>query len=247
MTDPAGPAAVTGSTAPAGPAAPADPAAPAAPTDPAAEAGAPAPAGPTARADPAVRAGAAPAGDPVAENRRRQRELYGEPLGERVRRLTSGLGITQARLASALGLSPAMLSQLAGARRVKIGDPAVLGRLLALDRRVRRGPVPAGDVESLLDGVRSGSTPWGPGAVCGCGAASSGPQVPAPRPADGVRVLAVPVRPTPGWAGRQERAAAADDALRGVSAPARLVAAAAVLAPSFPEVAEVLRRAAARR
>src|SRR6185437_3341216 len=62
----------------------------------------------------------------IALNRHRQRELYGCLLGDRVRRLTTVLGITQARLARALGLSPAMLSQLASARRVKIGDPAVL-------------------------------------------------------------------------------------------------------------------------
>ena len=49
----------------------------------------------------------------LARNRSRQRELYGAPLGDRVRRLTAGLGITQGRLAQTLGVSPAMLSQLA--------------------------------------------------------------------------------------------------------------------------------------
>ena len=73
----------------------------------------------------------------LARNRGRQRELYGAPLGDRVRRLTAGLGITQGRLAQTLGVSPAMLSQLASARRVKIGDPAVLARLQLLDRPVR--------------------------------------------------------------------------------------------------------------
>jgi len=60
----------------------------------------------------------------IAENRDRQRALYGAPLGERVRRLTGLLRVSQARLARALGLSPAMLSQLASGRRVKIGDRA---------------------------------------------------------------------------------------------------------------------------
>ncbi|GAA1393319.1 helix-turn-helix transcriptional regulator [Pseudonocardia kongjuensis] len=166
--------------------------------------------------------------DPLAENRARQRELYGEPLGERVHRLTTALGITQARLATALGLSPAMLSQLSGARRVKIGDPAVLGRMVALDRRVSRGPVPPGEVAGLLDRVRATATPWGADAGCCCGAD------PSPSPARAR---------TPG----RDAAPHPDDALRGVSSPARLVAAAAELATSFPELAEVLRRAASRR
>jgi transcriptional regulator with XRE-family HTH domain len=74
-------------------------------------------------------------GGAFAANRARQRELYGMALGERVRRITGALGTTQAKLARALGLSPAMLSQLVSARRVKIGDPTVLARLLLLDQR----------------------------------------------------------------------------------------------------------------
>lgn len=183
-------------------------------------------------------------GDPVAENRRRQRELYGEALGDRVHRLLAQLGITQARLASAIGLSPAMLSQLCGARRVKIGDPAVLGRLVALDQRVARGPVPPEEVDALLAQVRASVTPWGPaGPGCHCAAGPGGP------PAPGRERVPAPRRPAgwPGSAGPGGSAPTAEDALRGVTPPARLVAAAATLAPSFPEIAEVLRRAAARR
>lgn len=97
-----------------------------------------------------------------ALNQQRQRMLYGAPLGERVRRLTAVLQISQARLAKALGMSPAMLSQLVSGRRVKIGDPTVLARLLELDQRVGSlsRPVPDDAVEALLDEVASARWPW---------------------------------------------------------------------------------------
>jgi transcriptional regulator with XRE-family HTH domain len=96
-------------------------------------------------------AGAADGRAAFARNRARQRELYGEPLGDRVRRMQAALGVSQARLADGIGLSSAMLSQLVSARRVKIGDPAVLARLLLLDRYVRRLPADGSvPVEELL-------------------------------------------------------------------------------------------------
>lgn len=152
--------------------------------------------------------------DQLTVNRERQRQLYGAPLGDRVRRLTTGLGISQARLARALGISPAMLSQLASARRVKIGDPAVLARLMMLDQRCRAvaEPPPGRAVDALLADVARVRWHW----------AGSRP---APRPP-----------------GRSRGSAA--DALRGVAEPARLAAAAAALGPGFPELAEVLRQAA---
>src|SRR6476620_3425142 len=88
----------------------------------------------------------------VRANRARQCELYGAPLGDRVRMLTARLGVSQARRARVLGISPAMLSQRVSGRRVKIGDPAVLARLRALDRG-RAAQVTARDpraVEKLL-------------------------------------------------------------------------------------------------
>src|SRR5918997_2780770 len=98
----------------------------------------------------------------LIENQEQQRELYGAPLGERVRRLTGALGISQARLARTLGMSPAMLSQLVSARRVKIGDPAVLARMLMLDQRcqgMQDRPEPR-MVESLLVEVARARWQW---------------------------------------------------------------------------------------
>jgi transcriptional regulator with XRE-family HTH domain len=135
--------------------------------------------------------------------------LYGEPFGDRIRRAQAALGVSQARLAEGLGLSSAMLSQLVSARRVKIGDPAVLARLLLLDRHVRQ--LPAGEqvaVDELLAQLRATKAHLGiPGGM---------PRDPA-------------------------------EALRAVAAPAQLAAAATVLAPRFPAIAELLRRAAAER
>lgn len=143
-----------------------------------------------------------------ARNVARQRELYGEPLGDRIRRLQTSLGVSQARLAEGLGLSTAMLSQLVSARRVKIGDPGVLARLVLLERYLLRLP-PGAEVqaEELLAKLRTA------------------------RPH-----LAVP-------------GAARDPAesLRSVAAPAQLAAAASVLGPRFPAIAELLRRAAKER
>lgn len=169
----------------------------------------------------------------LIENQERQRELYGAPLGERVRRLTGALGISQARLARTLGMSPAMLSQLVSARRVKIGDPAVLARMLLLDQRCHglRTPADRGTVDVLLAEVADARWHWNGqrrSGLRGSGQHRNGPHV------AGHRVQ----RPTP------DGTAAA--VLRGVSDPARLAAAAAALGPTFPELAEVLRQAASR-
>jgi hypothetical protein len=161
-----------------------------------------------------------------AENRERQRELYGAPLGDRVRRLTSALGISQARLARTLGISPAMLSQLVSARRVKIGDPAVLARMLLLDQRcqgMHHRPEPR-TVESLLVEVARARWQW------------TESRTPLERAA-------------PRGSGERSRGSGdgtAAAALRGIADPARLAAAAAALGSGFPELAEVLRQAASR-
>ncbi|GAA0942193.1 helix-turn-helix transcriptional regulator [Pseudonocardia zijingensis] len=165
----------------------------------------------------------------LIENQERQRALYGAPLGERVRRLTGALGISQARLARTLGMSPAMLSQLVSARRVKIGDPAVLARMLMLDQRCHslRPPADRQVVDELLAEIAEARWHWN-------GQRTSGaPRTGRPHPPPHRQARGVP-----------DGTAAA--VLRGVSDPARLAAAAATLGPSFPELAEVLRQAASR-
>lgn len=172
-----------------------------------------------------------PVGRRIALNRHRQRELYGAPLGERVRRLMDVLGITQARLARTLGMSPAMLSQLVSGRRVKIGDPAALARFQMIDHRCAGLAERPSDkaVEALLAEVGRARWRWvgadplpGPRPGYPVPASCGGPQAP-PRP------------PCPA------------EVLRRICPPARLAAAAAVLGPGFPELAEVLRQAAIRR
>lgn len=93
----------------------------------------------------------------VQRNIAQQREWYGEPLGDRVRRLVVAFDVSQAGLAEVLGISPPMLSQLMSGRRAKIGNPAVLARMVMLERRVLTPDVASGDpaaVRRALDEVR---------------------------------------------------------------------------------------------
>jgi transcriptional regulator with XRE-family HTH domain len=98
--------------------------------------------------------------DQTAHNLQQQTELYGEPLGDLMRRIGGVLGLTQSRLAEAIGLSAPMLSQLMSAQRVKIGNPAVVSRLHSLDELARKvagqGLDPA-QVAAELDEIK-GST-----------------------------------------------------------------------------------------
>ncbi|APU13934.1 MULTISPECIES: helix-turn-helix domain-containing protein [Actinoalloteichus] len=94
----------------------------------------------------------------VQRNLALQREWYGEPLGDRVRRLVVAYRISQAQLADVLGISAPMLSQVMSGRRAKIGNPAVLARLVMLERRALARDVTAGDREAIqraLDEVRN--------------------------------------------------------------------------------------------
>ena len=95
--------------------------------------------------------------DQTAHNLQQQTELYGEPLGDLMRRIGATLGLTQVRLAEAIGLSAPMLSQLMSAQRVKIGNPAVVSRLHSLDElagRVEGGGLDQAEISATLDQIR---------------------------------------------------------------------------------------------
>lgn len=121
----------------------------------------------------------AAATDTVRHNLARQREYYGEPLGDRVRRLVVAFDVSQAQLADVLGISPPMLSQVMSGRRQRIANPAVLARLVLLERKILLPDVAAGSraaVRAALEDVRastpasavaSASAADGPGLVAG--------------------------------------------------------------------------------
>jgi predicted XRE-type DNA-binding protein len=169
----------------------------------------------------------------VARNVALQREWYGEPLGDRVRRLVVAFAVSQAQLAEVLGLSAPMLSQLMSGRRAKIGNPAVLARMVMLERRVLTPEVASGDpsaIRAALEQVRDSrptvgrptvSRSAGGGPTSG-GSADGGETLPVERYGDEVLV----------------------PALRAVADPAELDAAARLLQERFPSLAALLRRAA---
>src|SRR5689334_24875364 len=93
----------------------------------------------------------------VQRNLALQREWYGEPLGDRVRRLVVAFRVSQAQLADVLGISAPMLSQVMSGRRAKIGNPSVLARMIMLERKCLIPEVAAGHKEALaaaLEDVR---------------------------------------------------------------------------------------------
>ncbi|ASR35337.1 transcriptional regulator [Prauserella marina] len=94
----------------------------------------------------------------VQRNIALQREWYGEPLGDRVRRLVAAFDVSQASLSEVLGISAPMLSQVMSGRRAKIGNPLVLARLIMLERKVLTPGVAAGSKSALkaaLEDVRT--------------------------------------------------------------------------------------------
>ncbi len=154
----------------------------------------------------------------VARNIALQREWYGEPLGDRVRRLVVAFDVSQAQLAEVLGLSAPMLSQLMSGRRAKIGNPAVLARMVMLERRVLTPEVASGDraaIRAALEQVRD-----------------SRPTVSRPT----VSQETLPVE--------EHGDEALVPALRALGEPAELAAAARLLQDRLPLLAGLLRRAA---
>lgn len=99
----------------------------------------------------------------VGRNLAAQVEVYGEPLADVFGRLTEGLGLSQAQLARTLGMSPPMLSQLGSGHRVKIGNPAVLRRLEALQlvlEEVLAGRLDDAGLAERLDTIREATHAW---------------------------------------------------------------------------------------
>lgn len=150
----------------------------------------------------------------VRRNLALQRQWYGEPLGDRVRRLVVAFRISQAQLADVLGLSAPMLSQVMSGRRAKIGNPSVLARLVMLERKVLIPGVAAGDSDAIqhaLKDVRESQPSLG---------------------RDNLPVM---------QASSEE---SAWPVLREVAKPSELEAAAAMIDGHYPALASLLRRAA---
>lgn len=159
----------------------------------------------------------------IARNVALQREWYGEPLGDRVRRLVVAFDVSQAQLAEVLGLSAPMLSQLMSGRRAKIGNPAVLARMVMLERRVLTREVASGDpaaIRAALEQVRDSRPTVSRPALSGSGEA--GETLPVEAHRDEVLVAA----------------------LRALVPAAELAAAARLLSEGFPLLAGLLERAA---
>ncbi|MDR7300637.1 helix-turn-helix transcriptional regulator [Haloactinomyces albus] len=151
----------------------------------------------------------------VQRNLALQRQWYGEPLGDRVRRLVVAFRTSQAQLADVLGISAPMLSQVMSGRRAKIGNPSVLARLVMLERKVLTPGVAAGESEAIqqaLEDVRD-----------------SEPSV---------------VRDNLPVGHRAHREESAWPVLREMARPSELESAAELIGGSHPALAELLRRAA---
>ncbi|NSC22740.1 DNA-binding protein [Streptomyces albus subsp. chlorinus] len=161
----------------------------------------------------------AAAQDPTAKARELQSQWYGEPLGTLFRRLIDDLGLNQARLATVLGLSAPMLSQLMSGQRAKIGNPAVVQRVQALQElaaEVARGDVSAADATNRMDEIRR--TAGGSVLNTTQTASSGASQTPVKRVVREIQAL-----------------------LRSVSDAAEIIDASNALASSHPELAEFLR------
>ncbi|MEU6310397.1 helix-turn-helix domain-containing protein [Streptomyces sp. NPDC047014] len=157
--------------------------------------------------------------DATARARELQRSWYGEPLGALFRRLIDDLGLNQARLAAVLGLSAPMLSQLMSGQRAKIGNPAVVQRVQALQDlagQVADGSVSAVEATDRMDEIKKTQ---GGSVLSGGGQATVGSGAPTVKRV--VREI--------------------QSLLRSVSAAGDIIDAADTLAPTHPELAEFLK------
>ncbi|MFJ6720816.1 MULTISPECIES: DNA-binding protein [unclassified Streptomyces] len=155
----------------------------------------------------------------TARARELQRSWYGEPLGALFRRLIDDLGLNQARLAAVLGLSAPMLSQLMSGQRAKIGNPAVVQRVQALQDlagQVADGSVSAAEATDRMDEIKRTQ---GGSVLSNSGQTSTGSGAPTVKRV--VREI--------------------QSLLRSVSAAGDIIDAADTLAASHPELAEFLR------
>ncbi len=152
----------------------------------------------------------------VQRNLALQRQWYGEPLGDRVRRLIVAFRTSQAHIAEVLGISGPMLSQVMSGRRAKIGNPSVLARLVMLERKVLMPGVAAGESEAVAQALED---------------------VRCSRPS-----LARENNPPVQRASGEETAW---PVLREVARPSELELVAELIDGDYPELAELLRRAAA--
>jgi transcriptional regulator with XRE-family HTH domain len=155
--------------------------------------------------------------DAHARNLERQIEWYGEPLGDRFRRLLARLSLSQAQLAGILGLSAPMLSQLMSGQRAKISNPAVQARLLQLEALVddpRWDALAPDERQRRLDDIRV-----------------------AERSTLTVDAAVQPPRPQPSG----DPVAAIQEVLRAVASAAEIDGAARLLARDYPDLAEALR------
>ncbi|MCB5909390.1 helix-turn-helix domain-containing protein [Streptomyces pinistramenti] len=155
----------------------------------------------------------------TARARELQRSWYGEPLGALFRRLIDDLGLNQARLASVLGLSAPMLSQLMSGQRAKIGNPAVVQRVQALQElagQVADGSVSAAEATDRMDEIKK---------TAGGSVLNNTAQAASSTGATTVRRVVREIQ----------------SLLRSVSDAGDIIDAANTLAPTHPELAEFLR------
>jgi transcriptional regulator with XRE-family HTH domain len=156
--------------------------------------------------------------DLYARNLKLQLEWYGEPLGDRFRRLLGHLDLSQAQLAGVLGLSAPMLSQLMSGQRAKISNPAVLSRLLQLEATVNE---PGWDSLPSAEQVR---------------------RVEEVRAAQRTSLTLEQTREAPpGPAASADPVTAIQSLLRDVASASDLQGAADLLDDRYPELAEALR------